>query len=119
MSSIRARRGNTVLELDGNSLTVRIGEETLGPYSIDLRRQQEVWHSLEGISVPLPLGAGSAGVGGTGYAVEIRMGMTHIDVGWWMSPPSGWVPLAMIFESLAELAPREIRARYDFGQGGE
>lgn len=119
MSSIRARCGETVLELNGNLLTASIRQEAFGPYSIDASQRQTAWRSLQGLSVPLSLGGGASGVGGSGHEIEVRIGMTRVHAGWWMSAPPGWEPLEKVFEALAALAPREVTARYDFGQGGE
>jgi hypothetical protein len=119
VSSIRARRGETVLTLDGPQLLIAIGGESFGPFPIDSRSRQSAWRSLNDLSIPLALGDGKLGVGGSSYEVEVHVGGTAVHARWWMSAPPGWHGLNAVFDALAALAPRELATRYDFGRGGE
>lgn len=119
MSSIKARRGETVLELAGSRLLVTIRGEVLGPYSVTEGDSAAAWRVVEGLSIPLSVGRGSLGVGGSSEAVEVTAGMTSASAAWWMTPPPGWERLTDVFDAVTALVPREVRSRYDFAAGGE
>ena len=117
MSTIRARRGNTVLALSGMSLHVRINADEFGPFVIEARAQESVWSGVQRIDIPLTMG--NIGVGGLSSEVAIELGGTNLSFEWWMAHPRGWDSIAAVFDALAALVPAEVRRRYDFAQGGE
>lgn len=80
---------------------------------------QSAWRLLADLSIPLNLGDGRMGVGGSSHEVEIRIGGTTIRASWWMSPPVGWEGVNSVFDGLAALAPRDLTTRYDFARGVE
>lgn len=116
MGSIRVSRGETTLTLDELRLRVVIRGETFGPYLVGADECAAVWQALEGITIPLSLGNGAGGVGGTTERIDIQVGMTTARAGWWLVPPAGWEPMTRVVDTVAALVPGELRKRYDFGE---